>query len=263
MSAQIASAPKKYVEFATSDTDTMQHWRLEISLVPTAAPASSRRKMTYQEFLDWADEDTLAEWVDGEVIMVSPAGDRHQDISGFLESVMRIYIQTRGLGALRSAPFQMKLEHGREPDLLFVKTEHLERLQETYLNGPADLVIEIMSPESVGRDRGKKFFEYARGGVIEYWLIDPQEQWAEFYQLQQGHYVPIFSGKTGQYPSLVLPGFWLRVEWLWQDPLPSSIRVLAEIVGMDAALAQAFEQALLKQTTERKHAEIQNTPSQL
>jgi Uma2 family endonuclease len=140
--------------------------------------------MTYEEFLAWADEDTLAEWVDGEAVMSSPASRRHQSIAGFLTSVMRIFVEQRELGVILSAPFQMKLEHGREPDLLFVASENLERLKESYLDGPADLVVEIVSPESAGRDRGEKFYEYARGGVPEYWLIDPQLEWVEFY-----HYV--------------------------------------------------------------------------
>jgi len=137
------------------------------------------KKMTYEEFLDWADEDTLAEWVDGEVVIYSPASDRHQDISGFLESVLRSFVEARQLGVVRSAPFQMKLEQGREPDLLFVADEHLDRLKETRLDGPADLVVEIISEESMGRDRGEKFYEYARGGVPEYWLLDPQQEWAQ------------------------------------------------------------------------------------
>ena len=208
-------------------------------------PGQPPKKMTYEEFLAWADEDTLAEWVDGEVEMHSPASDRHQDLSGFLESVLRSFVEARQLGIVRSAPFQMKLEHGREPDLLFVAQEHLERVKETYLDGPADLVVEIVSPESLQRDRGAKFAEYEAGGVPEYWLLDPLRCWAEFYQLgEEGRYDMAFVGREGVYPSETLPNFWLRVEWLWQDPLPSPIRTLAEIVGMDASVAKAFERAL-------------------
>jgi len=220
--------------------ESLRRQLLEVLLAP-AEP----RKMTYEEFLAWADEDTLAEWVDGEVVMYSPANDRHQDISGFLESVLRSFVEVRQLGIVRSAPFQMKLaQSGREPDLLFVAQANLGRLKETYLDGPADLVVEIVSPESVGRDRGVKFYEYARGGVPEYWLIDPQTEWVEFYRLEEGHYRLAFSGKEGQYHALVLPDFWLRVEWLWQEPLPSPIRTLAEIVGMDPSLVETFERAL-------------------
>ena len=201
-------------------------------------------KMSYQEFLDWADEDTLAEWVEGEVVMVSPASKWHQDIADFLTSVLRMFVESRQLGVVLSAPFQMKLEHGREPDLLFIASDHLDRLRETYLDGPADLVVEIVSPESVGRDRGEKFYEYAQGGVREYWLIDPQIEWADFYHLEGERYRPAFSDDQGTYHADVLPDFWIRAEWLWQDPLPSPIRAVAEIAGVDPALVDAFERAL-------------------
>lgn len=212
---------------------------LEALLSPPGPP-----KMTYQEFLAWADEDTLAEWVDGEVVMTSPASNRHQDVLDFLTTVLRPYVESRELGWVRSAPFQMKLEHGREPDLMFVSRQHLGRLKETWLDGPADLVVEIMSPESIGHDRGDKFREYARGGVPEYWLVDLQARWAEFYRLEGDYYRLAFSGREGQYHAQALPGFWLRVEWLWQDPLPSPIRTLAEIAGVDPSLAEAFERAV-------------------
>jgi len=187
--------------------------------------------MTYEEFLAWADEDTLAEWVDGEVVMYSPASKRHQDITSFLYEVIRAYVRPRRLGEIVQAPFQMKLERGWEPDLLFVASEHLDRLKETYLDGPADLVVEIVSPDSMGRDRGDKFYEYARGGVPEYWLIDPQMEWVEFYYLEEERYRLAFSGKEGEYHALTLPSFWLRVEWLWQEPLPVVEDVLLEVVG--------------------------------
>ncbi len=208
----------------TSGEETLRR-RLREVLLALAEP----RKMTYEEFLAWADEDTLAEWVDGEVVMYSPASDQHQNLADFLLAVLRPYVESRGLGWVRSAPFQMKLEQGREPDLLFLRQEHLSRLRETYLDGPADLAVEIVSPESVGRDRGEKFYEYARGGVSEYWLIDPQIKWAEFYHLQEDHYVLAFAGREGEYHAAVLPGFRLRLEWLWQEPLPPVLDVLREL----------------------------------
>jgi len=207
---------------------------------------SAPRYMTYEEFLEWADEDTLAEWVDGEVIMYSPASRKHQNIADFLTKVMGIFVGQHNLGVVLSAPFQMKLEQsGREPDLLFVAREHLNRLQETHLDGPADVAVEILSPESAGRDRGEKFYEYEAGGVREYWVIDPDRRWAEFYRLgEEGRYRVVFAGEEGAFHSEVLPGFWLRVEWLWQEPLPSALRTLAEIVGMEAQVLAAFERAL-------------------
>jgi len=125
----------------------------------------------------------------------------------------------------------MKLERsGREPDLLFVAREHLDRLQETHLEGPADLAVEIVSPESARRDRVEKFYEYQAGGVREYWLIDPDRRWAEFYRLgEESRYEMVLGGGEGMYRSEVLSGFWLQVEWLWQEPLPRTLEVLQEL----------------------------------
>jgi Uma2 family endonuclease len=188
-------------------------------------------KITYEEFLTWADEDTLAEWVDGEVIMYSPASRQHQDIAGFLFELLKNYVSVHNLGRVLFAPFQMKLESrpsGREPDLLFIATERLELLRETYLDGPADLVVEVISPESAGRDRGDKFYEYERAGVREYWLIDPERKQAEFYNLtDEGYYQVAPPDAEGRYRARVVPGFWLRVEWLWRDPPPSLMQLLA------------------------------------
>jgi Uma2 family endonuclease len=209
-------------------------WRQRLIEIIMAAPEPpAKRKMTYEEFLAWADEDTLAEWVNGEVVMHSPASNEHQDISGFLEALLRLFVQECELGIVRSAPFQMRLPNsGREPDLIFVAASHVDRLRHTYLDGPADLVVEVLSPESVSRDRGEKFYEYARGGVPEYWLIDPDAQWAEFYRLGEfGIYEPVFTGREGLYRSEVVPDFWLRAEWLWERPLPPVDDVLLEIGG--------------------------------
>ncbi|NUQ38607.1 MAG: Uma2 family endonuclease [Caldilineales bacterium] len=186
-------------------------------------------RLTYEEFLAWADEDTLAEWVDGAILMTSPASNEHQDLVRFLTTILSVFVEAHALGVIRPAPFQMKLTHGREPDLLFVAAQHQNRLHSSYLDGPADLVIEIISPESVSRDRGEKFIEYEAGGVPEYWLLDPQRCWAEFYHLQGERYRLAFAGGEGEYHSTVLPGFGLRVQWLWQQPLPRVLDVLRDL----------------------------------
>jgi Uma2 family endonuclease len=189
--------------------------------------------MTYEEFLAWCDEDTRAEWVKGEVIMVSPASRRHQALSDWLGAILGIYVREQELGEVITAPFQMKIgPHlpGREPDILFVAHDHIDRLKETFLDGPADLVVEIVSPESRLRDRGEKFAEYEMGEVQEYWLLDPDEQRADFYVLgTDGRYERRAADAQGIYRSAVVTGFWLRVAWLWQEPLPRVLAVLGEL----------------------------------
>jgi len=191
------------------------------------------QEMTYEEFLEWADEDTYAEWVDGKVEIMSPASESHQDISDFLTAILRVYMEDHDAGRVLSAPFQMKLtpsiRSGREPDQMFVAKNNLGRIKRNYIDGPADLVIEIVSPESVLRDRGAKYAEYEAGGVREYWIIDNLSQRADFFVLDgEGRYQRATPDAGGKYTSAVLPGFWISVGWLWQTPLPPVRSVLRE-----------------------------------
>jgi Uma2 family endonuclease len=76
------------------------------------------------------------------------------------------------------------------------------------LDGPADPVVEVVAPESVGRDRGEKFTEYERAGIRGYWLIDPQRKQAEMYRLAEtGRYQTVLSGETSLFHSQVVLGF--------------------------------------------------------
>src|SRR2546421_565411 len=187
---------------------------------PPVTPAPPAR-MTYEEFLEWDDEDTRAEWVDGEVILMSPASKRHQSLMRFLMVLLSHFVEAKGIGEVLTAPFQMKLStrpSGREPDLIFVANEHLGRFKETYLDGPADLAIEIVSPESQSRDRGEKFYEYEQAGIPEYWMLDQTRRQAEFYELENdGTYKRIDIDEDGIFRSKVIDGLWLKVDWLWQE----------------------------------------------
>jgi Uma2 family endonuclease len=188
--------------------------------------------MTYEEFLAWTNEDTWAEWVDGEVIFMSPVTDEHADLAGWLLAILRPFVEAYDLGIVRTEPVQMKTGlnlPGRSPDLLFVAKENLTRRKKTHIGGPADLVIEIISPESVERDRSTKYSEYERGGVREYWLIDPLLKQAAFYHLgAEGRYQSLLIDKAGIARSEVLADVWLKVDWLWQSPLPPVLSVLRE-----------------------------------
>jgi Uma2 family endonuclease len=199
--------------------------------------------MSYEEYLAWAGEDVHADWVNGEVIVQMPPKPRHQQVVAFLLQLLGLFIQLFQAGRLLPAPLEMRATPdgpAREPDLLFVAREHLDRLTETRLSGPADLVVEVVSDDSVARDRADKFYEYQLAGVKEYWIIDPRPGYerVDFYVLDdKGRYTPVPVDADGRYHSTVLTGFWFQVDWVLATEPPEVLQVLAQVVGPQKLLA--------------------------
>jgi Uma2 family endonuclease len=206
---------------------------------PTTATATpgQRLRMSYEEYLAWAGEDVHAEWVNGEVIVQMPPKQPHQLVVAFLIQLLGLFIRLSNLGRLLPAPFEMRaIPDGpaREPDLLFVAHEHLDRLTEARLSGPADLVVEVVSDDSVARDRADKFYEYQAAGIREYWIIDPRPGYerVDFFVLDdKGRYKPVPVDADGRYYSTVLASFWFQVDWVLASEPPEVLQALAQVVG--------------------------------
>ena len=182
------------------------------------------------------DDKTHSEWVDGEVSIFMPTIPRHARIVRFLFLLMGNLSELRLLGEIFTAPFEMKLRAGgsyREPDLLFVLTEHLEQIDNRRLNGPADLVVEVLSADDPDRDLIEKYKEYEEAGIPEYWIVEGREGQTGiqlFVRGLDGRYVLVEPDADGRLRSRVLEDFWLDPAWLAADPLPSAISCLQEIV---------------------------------
>lgn len=195
------------------------------------APGALR--MTFEEFMAWDPETGRAEWVDGEVVLMSPASFDHQLLVFFLAKLLDAFVEPRGLGQVVIAPFLMRLANrpsGREPDILFVAAEHADRIKPTYLDGPADLVVEVLSPDSETRDRVDKLQEYEAAKIPEYWQVDLLRKDAYFFLLgEDGRYHLNVADTDGIYRSRAIEGFRLRVDWLWRRPLPKLEDALREL----------------------------------
>jgi Uma2 family endonuclease len=204
---------------------------------PGEAPAVAepRLAMSYEAFLAWADEDVHAEWVNGEVIVFMPASDRHQVVAGLFYTLVALFVRAFGLGEVRIAPLEMRARPGgaaREPDILFVAAAHRDRLTAQRLVGPADLVVEIVSPESATRDRVEKFYEYEEAGIPEYLMFDPRpgRERVDYYRLtDDGTYLAIVPDAEGRYHSSAIPGFWFKPAWFWEEPTPDPLFLLLEV----------------------------------
>lgn len=200
---------------------------------PNNAPPFVNQKLTYGEFLRQFDGQ-YAEYVDGDVIKPMSVTQRHDFLTNFLMTALTFYVSTKSLGRICGEPYQMKMLiddkiKGREPDIFFVKTENFDRIGEQYFDGAADLVIEVISPESVTCDTQDKFEEYETIGVKEYWIIDPNRRTANFYSLDEnGKYKLRYPSAEDVFESRVIEGLWIKTDWLWQDELPNLMGILKD-----------------------------------
>lgn len=187
--------------------------------------------LSFEEFLKWEGQERHVEWVNGNIIAMTSISTLHQRIGMFLMFLMVSWVEHHELGEIFCDPFVMRAGpdlSGRAPDILFLANENLHRLRENYLDGPADLVVEIVSPGSTHTDRQDKLLEYERGGVREYWLIDLPRREALFYERANDGFYRLAALENDVYHSKVLEGFHLQVEWLWQEPLPKPTRIVKE-----------------------------------
>jgi len=193
-------------------------------------------RMTEEEFLAWCDEDTRAEWVDGEVIVMSAPSYEHVALQNWLANVLALYVEKHELGTLIGPQFQTRLPERpsrRVPDLLFVAKARGQLIERTQLSGAPDLCIEIVSPDSEARDWREKYLEYEAAGVKEYWVIDPASKHVEVYSLaeQEGGQAKYqrAAEQQGTIVSTVLTGLRLPTEWLWPETRPKMLEAIEKL----------------------------------
>jgi Uma2 family endonuclease len=153
------------------------------------------------------------------------------------------YLEQKPLGELRQEPFVMRYvfeEDGkskrrdREPDMQLILNANLDNLMPTYMNGAADIVIEVVSPESQQHDYAEKLYEYEKAGVREYWIIDPLKKEARFYRLNEKQAF-VLQDVENDYQTDLLPKLILHVPIFWQDPMPGPAAVVRAIEAMLSA----------------------------
>jgi Uma2 family endonuclease len=194
--------------------------------------ASSLYFATEEEFVAWCEEDVRAEYVDGEVIVHSPASSQHERILMFVGTLITMFTSRHGLGTVLGSNTQVRLRPRlrRIPDLTFVAKGREDIILENHIEGAPDLVVEVVSPDSAARDWRDKYIEYEKYGVREYWVIDPANKRLEAYgRTEKGKFEIIPPDKKGHVHSEVLSGFWLRPEWLWQEKLPDVMELAKEL----------------------------------
>ncbi len=178
------------------------------------------------------------EWVQGVVIRMTPITLKHEELVTYLKQLFSAYFALKPIGRVLGEPFVMRLDATgtiREPDLQIILNENLDNLTDTAMIGPADVCIEVVSPESTARDYGAKFEEYEKAGVREYWIIDPQRKECRFHRLNEHWlYTTHYPDADADYTTPLLPRLRLHIPTLWADKLPDFYAIGAAVQAMVA-----------------------------
>lgn len=149
----------------------------------------ARKRWTYQEFARLPISGTTRyEVIDDELVVTPSPSARHQEAVTNLVTELNRFARTHGFGKVYTAPLDVLFTEGDyvEPDILFVRSDHLDLVTERGVEGPPDLVVEVLSSSTAARDRGVKLERYRLYGVPEYWVVDPDEQMIEVWKLAEG-----------------------------------------------------------------------------
>lgn len=140
-----------------------------------AVPKHSSTKLTYEDHVQFPDDDLRHEIIEGEHYVTPAPSTRHQRILLKLSHLIQSYLDTHPFGEIFFAPFDVLLSEFNvfEPDLVYISKQRAHQLNEKNLQGAPDLAVEILSHSTKHRDQRLKRNVYERTGVQEYWLVDP------------------------------------------------------------------------------------------
>jgi Uma2 family endonuclease len=165
------------------------------------------KRWTYEEYYRLND-DQRYEIIDGNLLMAPAPDTWHQSWIGELYTILRNHVQHK-LGKVFVSPVDVVLdqENTVQPDLVFISNANLGIIKQRAIFGTPELLVELISPSSVRRDRYDKKDLYARFGVKEYWIGDPANKSLEILTLKEGRYELHCAAEVqGKLSSLVLPG---------------------------------------------------------
>jgi len=188
-----------------------------------------------EKFREELSPSAKAEFINGEIVVHSPATYQHTQIRHRLARLLSCYVDDKRLGVVLDEKALIELtRNDYEPDVSFFAFDKAAGLTSHQLHFPVpDLIVEVLSDSTESHDRGIKFRDYAAHGVREYWLIEPDAEIVEQYENVEGRYQLLFKLNSGTLTSRVVEGFEIPVRALFdtEENLAALRRFLAERVG--------------------------------
>ena len=199
-------------------TLTQVHPFDRVTLEETSMPMNmTNSQLTYHDYLLLPDDGRRFEIIEGDLCVTPAPVTRHQIIVGRLLHVLLSYLDTHPIGTVLTAPCDVVLSNTDivQPDLLYVQNNSKAQVTAQNVQGPPDMVVEVLSPGTAARDRNLKRKRYEYFGVQEYWLVDPDLNTLEILALHTGQYVQVcFATRPATYTSVLLPDLTLDLSHL-------------------------------------------------
>ncbi|MBI4334938.1 MAG: Uma2 family endonuclease [Chloroflexi bacterium] len=178
-------------------------------------------KFTYEDYRSLPESETKRyELLEGELVVAPSPNERHQSVSRNLEFLLFQFVKDNNLGTIYFASFDVHLgDNVLQPHIMYISRDRLSIITRDEIHGPPDLVIETLSPATAARDRNIKRTVYARRGVRELWIVDPEGEAIEVAKLGKAGLETTGIYKKGEtLRSHVLPGFRPDLREVFQKP---------------------------------------------
>ncbi len=186
------------------------------------------KSYTYADYFKWKFEERV-ELIKGKIFKMSPAPNRfHQEIAGIIHVRLWLFLENRPC-KVYEAPFDVRIPRKSKSDKNIITVLQpdvcvicdLTKLDNQGCLGAPEIVVEVLSPGNNAKELKKKYEVYEEAGVLEYWLVSPQDQWMRVYTLVEGKFKESPYFVTGDLvTSSVLPGFELNLTDLFKDITP-------------------------------------------
>lgn len=157
------------------------------SLPPHSQGWPAQGEWTYEDYRRLPDDGWRYEVIEGRLHMSPAPRPKHQRAVGRLHVAISRFLEQRELGEVYLAPIDVLLPglaSPVQPDLSFLRQDRLSAVTDQAIEGAPDLVVEVLSPSNWFTDRRDKFEVYARAGVGEYWIVDPDQRTIEVFALR-------------------------------------------------------------------------------
>jgi len=176
--------------------------------------------LTYEDLRAFPEDNFRRELIDGELVVTAAPSTRHQEVVLELGARLLAYTKVHG-GKVYVAPTDVFFTDSNvvEPDVLFVRPEHVSKVEKPFIRGAPDLVVEVSSPSTRRLELVRKRELYERFGVPEYWYVDLDADRVEVYRLDAGRYgPPTLLSRAGTLETPQAPGFAILVGDLLGPP---------------------------------------------